>query len=90
VRTEKVQLPVLPLEGPDAGHARKGQRPVYWNDYRDYRDTPIFTYEALRPGNAVQGPAVVESEYTTIVVPPATRFSIDDRGLGVLENVRRS
>ena len=90
VRTEKVRLPVLPLEGPDAGHARKGQRPVYWNEYRDYRDTPIFTYEALRPGNAAQGPAVIESEYTTIVVPPAMRFSIDDRGLGVLEHARRS
>jgi N-methylhydantoinase A/oxoprolinase/acetone carboxylase beta subunit len=34
----------------------------------------------------VEGPAIVESEYTTLVVPPAMRFSIDERGLGILES----
>jgi N-methylhydantoinase A/oxoprolinase/acetone carboxylase beta subunit len=33
----------------------------------------------------VEGPAIVEGDYTTIVVPPRMRFSIDDRGLGLLE-----
>jgi N-methylhydantoinase A/oxoprolinase/acetone carboxylase beta subunit len=34
----------------------------------------------------VEGPAIVEGEYTTLVVPPALHFSIDDRGLGILES----
>jgi hypothetical protein len=27
----------------------------------------------------------VEGEYTTLVVPPSMRFSMDDRSLGILE-----
>jgi N-methylhydantoinase A/oxoprolinase/acetone carboxylase beta subunit len=86
VPTKKIELPKLALEGPCPAAARKGERPVYWPPEKDYRPTPIFTYESLRPGNAVEGPAIVEGEYTTLVVPPALHFSIDDRGLGILES----
>jgi N-methylhydantoinase A/acetophenone carboxylase len=85
VATQKVYLPELPLEGRDPSFAGKGERPVYWPEANDYRDTPLFTYESLRPGNVVEGPAILEGEYTTVVVPPGMRFSIDERGLGVLE-----
>jgi N-methylhydantoinase A/oxoprolinase/acetone carboxylase beta subunit len=85
VPTEKVYLPKLPLEGHDPAAARKGQRPVYWQEAKDFRETPIFAYELMRPGNHLDGPAVLEGEYTTIVVPPGMRFSIDERGLGILE-----
>ena len=85
VTTPKVDLPKSPLEGRDPSAARKGERPAYWPDEKAYRPTSIFTYEALRPGNVIEGPAVVEGEYTTIVVPPSMRLSIDERGLGILE-----
>ena len=85
VSTPKVHLPVLPLEGRDPAAARKGERQVFWPEARDFRKTPLFAYEQLRPGNVVDGPAIVEGEYTTMVVPPLMRFSIDDRGLGILE-----
>ena len=85
VPTEKVYLPKLPLEGHDPAAARKGRRPVYWQEAKDFRETPIFSYESMRPGNQLDGPAVLEGEYTTIVVPPGMRFSIDERGLGILE-----
>ncbi|MFZ3332406.1 MAG: hydantoinase/oxoprolinase family protein, partial [Candidatus Acidiferrales bacterium] len=86
VPTKKVELPKLTLEGHDPAAARKGQRPVYWPSEKDFSDTPIFSYESLRPGNVVEGPAVVEGEYTTLVVPPTMHFTIDDRGLGILGN----
>ncbi|MFZ0583891.1 MAG: hydantoinase/oxoprolinase family protein [Candidatus Acidiferrales bacterium] len=86
VPTKKVELPKLTLEGRDPAAARKGQRPVYWPTEKDFSDTPIFSYESLRPGNAVEGPAVIEGEYTTLVVPPTMNFTIDQRGLGILEN----
>ena len=35
----------------------------------------------------VTGPAVVEAELTTIVVPPEQKFAIDRHGLGILEAV---
>jgi len=85
VSTPKVELPKLPLERSDPSAARKGERPVYWPEHKDFRPTPIFTQESLRPGNVIAGPAVIEGEYTTIVVPPSMRFSIDERRLGILE-----
>jgi len=86
VPTKKIELPKLKLEGASPAAARKGERPVYWPPEKDFRPTPIFTFESLRPGNVVEGPAIVEGEYTTLVVPPALHFSINDRGLGILEN----
>ena len=85
VSTPKVELPKLPLEKSDPSAARKAERPVYWPEHKDFRATPIFTQESLRPGNVIAGPAVIEGEYTTIVVPPSMRFSIDERRLGILE-----
>ncbi len=85
VSTPKVHLPVLLLEGRDPSAAHKGERQVFWPEARDFRKTSLFAYEQLRPGNVVDGPAIVEGEYTTMVVPPLMRFSIDDRGLGILE-----
>jgi N-methylhydantoinase A/oxoprolinase/acetone carboxylase beta subunit len=85
VPTKKIEMPVMPLEGPDASAARKGERPVYWAESKAYVPTPLFAYESLRPGNLIEGPAVVEGEYTTLVVPPSMKFSVDQRGLGILE-----
>jgi N-methylhydantoinase A/acetophenone carboxylase len=86
VPTKKMDLTRLPLEGSDPSAARKGERLVFWAGAKDFQMTPIFSYEALRPGNLIEGPAIAEGEYTTIVVPPSMRFSIDERGLGVLES----
>jgi N-methylhydantoinase A/acetophenone carboxylase len=86
VATKKVDLPKMPLEGSDPSAARKGERPAFWAAANDFQMTPVFSYEGLRPGNVVEGPAIAEGEYTTIVVPPSMRFSIDERGLGILES----
>jgi N-methylhydantoinase A/oxoprolinase/acetone carboxylase beta subunit len=85
VPTKKIELPRRKLEGSDPGAARKGERPVFWTEAGGFQPTPIFAYELLRPGNVIEGPAVVEGEYTTLVVPPSMRFSVDDRSLGILE-----
>ncbi|MFZ0636723.1 MAG: hydantoinase/oxoprolinase family protein [Candidatus Acidiferrales bacterium] len=85
VATPKVVMPRMPLEGPDPAAARKGERLVHWPNEGGSRMTPIFAYEKVRPGNNVLGPAIIEGEYTTIVVPPSMHFSMDERGLGILE-----
>src|SRR6266849_2483611 len=82
VPAQKVTLPTLPLEGHNPGAAAKGARLVYWPEKKDFEMTRIFVFEKLRPGNVIQGPAVVEGEYTTLVVPEPLRFSIDQHGLG--------
>ncbi len=85
VPTQKIELPRITLEGSDPGGAWKGERPVFWSAAKAYKTTPVYAYESLRPGNVIQGPAVVEGEYTTLVVPSAMTFSLDERGLGILE-----
>jgi N-methylhydantoinase A/oxoprolinase/acetone carboxylase beta subunit len=86
VPVQQIDLPKMPLEGHDPSGARKGERPAYWADAKDFRPTAIYAYEMLKPGNRLEGPAILEGEYTTVVVPPAMKFSIDERGLGILES----
>ena len=86
VPVQQIDLPKMPLEGHDPSGARKGERPAHWADAKDFRPTPIYAYEMLKPGNRLEGPAILEGEYTTVVVPPAMNFSIDERGLGILES----
>src|SRR5262249_55879213 len=85
IAAPKIDLPKLALEGNDPSAARKGERPVFWTGKDGFTDTTIYAMDALRPGNVVRGPAVIESEYTTLVVPDSMTFSIDNRGLGILE-----
>ena len=85
VPTKKASLPKMPLEGNKPDSALKGTRAVYWPENKDFSTTNIYAFEKLRPGNLIHGPAVVESEYTTLVVPAPLRFSIDQHGLGILE-----
>ena len=85
VPTKKLSLPKMPLEGSDAKAAFKATRPVYWPQDKDFRTTNTYSFERLRPGNRIEGPAIVEGEYTTLVVPPTMKFSINEHGLGILE-----
>jgi N-methylhydantoinase A/oxoprolinase/acetone carboxylase beta subunit len=85
VPTKKIELPKMKLESSDPSGARKGERAVFWPGTKSFTTTPIYAYELLRPGNVIEGPAVVEGEYTTLVVPAPMSFSVDERGLGVLE-----
>jgi N-methylhydantoinase A/acetophenone carboxylase len=85
VPTKKFTLPTFPLGGKDPGAAQKGERPVYWQENNDYQPTKVYAYDRLSPGHIVAGPAIVEGEYTTMVVPPLMKFSIDEHGLGILE-----
>jgi N-methylhydantoinase A/oxoprolinase/acetone carboxylase beta subunit len=85
VPTKKVALPKMPLEGSSAAAATKGTRPAYWPEKKDFIPTETFSFEKLRPGNVIEGPAIIEGEYTTLVVPGSLTFSIDEHGLGILE-----
>lgn len=85
VPTKKAELPTLPLEGADPSAALKGTRPVFWTEAEGFRTTKTYAFEKLRPGNILEGPVVVEGEYTTLVVPAPLRFSIDQHSLGILE-----
>jgi N-methylhydantoinase A/acetophenone carboxylase len=87
VPTWKPALPEYPLQDRDASAAMIGERKAYWTETGSWLPTPIYQFEQLQPGNEITGPAVVEAEFTTVVVPPGQKFTIDRHGLGILEPV---
>jgi N-methylhydantoinase A/acetophenone carboxylase len=86
VPTVKPTLPEYDLQGADPASARLGQRNAYWPQLRRVEETPVFSFERLMPGNSIAGPAIIEAELTTIVIPPGNRFSLDKHGFGILES----
>lgn len=80
VKGEGVLSPFIPVEmervGSDPSIAFKGQRSAY---FKEAKFTPTDTYDfaKLKPGNIIEGPAIIEAEETTIVVPPAFRAELD-------------
>lgn len=66
--------------------ALKGKRLVYWRQMGDFTDTPIYNYDLLQCGNMIKGPAVIEMNDSTIVLPPGQRIVIDRYLNGLIEN----
>lgn len=89
--TVATQKPVLP-EDPDAGpvppeEARLGTRPFY--RHKRWVDAVIWRMEALRAGNRITGPAIIESDATTFVVPDGFETTIDKHRLFHLRDARQ-
>ncbi len=82
----KPQLPTYPRAGEKpAPEALKGKRDAYWVEYGEFRPTPIFDAAQLKHGNIIEGPAVIEAEDTTIVMPPVIKLSVDKYHNFILE-----
>jgi N-methylhydantoinase A/oxoprolinase/acetone carboxylase beta subunit len=45
-----------------------------------FKRTPVYDGDAVRPGQAVKGPAIIEERFTTIVIPPRWSVKLDKRG----------
>lgn len=78
-RTPKPQVKRFAIEGEDASHARKGTRDVFFTGPgRGLRAAAIYDYETIKPGNRIRGPAIIETPFTTIVVPEHVRADMDE------------
>jgi N-methylhydantoinase A/acetophenone carboxylase len=53
----------------------KSERKVYWQD--GFTETNIYEHNLLQSGNVVIGPAVIESEDTTLLVPLGQKYTVD-------------
>jgi N-methylhydantoinase A len=67
------------LDAPTDLPETAGRRPIHFHG-AGWVDTPILRLESIVPGAPAQGPAIIESAFTTIVVDPAARFSRSDAG----------
>lgn len=69
--------------GEDPAAAFKSSRPVYWPG--GHRDTKVYDYERLQAGNVVHGPAIIDSDSTTYVIPAGARLTVDRYRNGIIE-----
>jgi N-methylhydantoinase A len=81
----KPKLAKLPLQEADSSHARLGKREVCWG--RLSGEAQVYRWESLRPGNRVQGCAVLEGANTTYFVPQGWALEIDHYGNGAVHAI---
>lgn len=62
----------------DGAQALKGQRGVYFEEERKFVSTRVYDFTQLHPGVEFDGPAIIESPVTTIVVNPKDRAAMDE------------
>ncbi len=74
-------LPEVASVGSDPAAARKTSRPAYFG-HVGRLDAPIYDRAGLAPGMVVDGPALIEEETSTTLVPPGTAATVTgDLGL---------
>lgn len=74
----QVAKPRLRESAPDgraAQEALKGRRPAHFDG--GFTDTPVYEYDRLGRGMVLDGPAIVESPFTTVLLPPGSRAEVD-------------
>ncbi len=76
-RLDKPAFAAHPGGGQDAASARRGTREVYSRERAEWVPFAVYERAGLRPGNTVEGPAIVEQPDSTTVVPPAYRGGVD-------------
>jgi N-methylhydantoinase A len=69
--------------------AKSGTRRAYFAELGKAVATPTFAREALRAGNAINGPALIEEHASTTVLLPDDRMRVDAFGNLVIEVARR-
>lgn len=70
-------------ENPEKG--LKEHRDVYWKN--NFSRTAIYEEQKLECGNVILGPAIVQSENTTILLPEGRKYTVDSLLNGVIERV---
>ena len=66
--------------GGEASVARKGTRPVYFEEFGDFVPTVIYDVARMRPGMVIAEPGVIETPITTVLINPGDRAEMDELG----------
>lgn len=77
--TVKPKLRKVDRVGRDSKVAKKGERQAWFTGAEaGFRNAFIYDYTKLDAGNVVDGPAIIETPFTTVVVPPAYNAEVDE------------
>jgi N-methylhydantoinase A len=64
----------------EAGDPIKGVRPAYFPEHGAHVPTTVYNRYRLRPGDAFDGPAIIEERESTLIVGPGGRFRVAATG----------
>jgi N-methylhydantoinase A len=76
----KPSIREVPAGGRDPAAALRGRRRAYFRELGGMVETPVFLGDALRAGNAVEAPAIIEEPTTTVVVFPGSEARVTELG----------
>ncbi|NLV07989.1 hydantoinase/oxoprolinase family protein [Haloarcula rubripromontorii] len=76
--TTTVERSAPPVEYAAEGDPQKGSREAVFADA--IRETPVYGRAQLPPQERIDGPAIIEGDESTIVVPPAWNVRVRDDG----------
>src|SRR5581483_8258570 len=80
-RTEKPAIPSYSVNGGGTGRPSRERR-IYWQGQA--QTVPVYDGLHLAPRSLIKGPAVVEQETTTLIVPTECELLTDERGNGLM------
>src|SRR5258706_11162736 len=58
--------------------ATRPMRGVYFRETKGFHDTPVYDRDALRPGQRIPGPALIEAPDPTVLVRPGQSVLMDE------------
>ncbi len=82
--TDKPAIPKEPRQAENPNTALKSRRPVFLPSEMGYADVAVYDGDALRHGNRIAGPAIVEQVNTSLFVPSGFTLECDAYGSFVL------
>ncbi|MBT3256252.1 MAG: hydantoinase/oxoprolinase family protein [Deltaproteobacteria bacterium] len=85
VLAEPEPMDRMPLAGetpPEA--AVREPRKAFWSELGGFKETLVYDFDRLEPGNSIEGPALIEAPDTTYVLEPGWNFKKDGLGSAVL------
>ena len=80
----------VPLSGEESKVAIKSLRPVFLDVEKGFQEIPVYDRSLLTNGHRLAGPALVESEQTTVLVSGGWQMTVDKFNNAVLEEVSES
>jgi N-methylhydantoinase A len=72
------RLPRFEKSGTTAGDALAGRRRAYFDGR--FVEVPVYDGERVRTGQRLEGPAIIEERFTTVVLYPGHKAELDEHG----------
>ena len=80
------QIDLKGIKGRESGkESLKGTRKAYFPERKEFIETNVYDRYALRPGDRLTGPAIIEERESTVVVSPDSSCSVDEFGDVIIE-----